>query len=122
VRYDLRHPVAYAEMTLHKIEIMWLHPSRLGNVAKPGWIAVVHLLVLGLGLAGLLAGILRARSLALWILVAALAYGTALHALLVSQARYNLPLMPLLIAAGVAGAALARHGDPPPATPATAVG
>ena len=36
------------------------------------------------------------------ILLAAL-YSTALHTLVVSQARYNLPLMPALLAGGVAG-------------------
>jgi hypothetical protein len=33
----------------------------------------------------------------------AVALSTAIHAIVVSQARYNLPLMPSLIAAGVAG-------------------
>jgi hypothetical protein len=112
LRYDLHHPVDYARMTLHKVDLMWLHPSRLGDTSKPGWITVVHLIVLALSLAGIPAGLVRARSLALCVLALPLAYATALHALLVSQARYNLPLMPLVIAADVAGATLAWRARP----------
>jgi hypothetical protein len=122
LRNDLGHPVQYAQMTLHKVDVMWLHPSRLGSTSKPGWITAVHLIVLALSLAGLVAGFARARSLELWVLALAPAYGAALHAVLVSQARYNLPLMPLVIAAGVAGAALAwrARGDRRASADATA--
>lgn len=111
LRYDLAHPIQYAQMTLHKIRLMWLHPSRLGRRSKPAWIAVVHLILLALTAAGLVVGLARARSLGLCVLALPLVYGAALHALLVSQARYNLPLMPLVIAAGIAGATLARSGS-----------
>jgi hypothetical protein len=112
LRYDLGHPVEYARMTLHKADVMWLHASRLGSTSKPAWITAVHLIVLALGIAGLAAGFARARSLELCVLALAPVYGTVLHAVLVSQARYNLPLMPLVIAAGVAGAALAWRARP----------
>lgn len=112
LRYDFGHPVQYAKMTLHKAEVMWLHPSRLGSTSKPGWITVVHLIVLALSLAGLVAGCARARSLELCVLALPPVYGAVLHAGLVSQARYNLPLMPLVIAAGVAGATLAWRARP----------
>jgi len=51
-------------------------------------------------------------------------YSTALHTLVVSQARYNLPLMPALLAGGVAGWFLFARGRrrqapaPPAATQA----
>jgi hypothetical protein len=42
------------------------------------------------------------------------------HTIVVSQARYNLPLMPLLIAAGISGWFLAVRGRPESAAgPAT---
>jgi hypothetical protein len=112
LRYDIGHPIEYAQMTLHKVDLLWLHPSRLGNTSKPGWIAIVHLIVLALSLAGLVAGLVRAPSLELCVLALVPLYGTVLHAVLVSQARYNLPLMPLVIAAGVAGATLAWRARP----------
>jgi hypothetical protein len=46
----------------------------------------------------------------------AVAYSTAIHTLVVSQARYNLPLMPALIAGGVAGWFLFLRGRRPAAT------
>lgn len=110
LRYDLAHPIQYAQMTLHKIQVMWLHPSRLGRTSKPAWIGVVHLILLALTAAGLVVGLARTPSLELCVLALPLVYGAALHALLVSQARYNLPLMPLVITAGIAGATLARRG------------
>ena len=42
----------------------------------------------------------------------AVALSTAIHAIVVSQARYNLPLMPSLIAAGVAGWFMAVRRQP----------
>jgi hypothetical protein len=44
-----------------------------------------------------------------------LAFGTAIHTIVVSQARYNVPLMPLLIATGVAGWFLALRRPQPSA-------
>ena len=46
---------------------------------------------------------LRGRSLLLACILAAALTSTAVHMLVVSQARYNLPLMPALLAGGVAG-------------------
>jgi 4-amino-4-deoxy-L-arabinose transferase-like glycosyltransferase len=116
LRYDVKHPFGYVKMTLAKIGRMWLHVSRIGSTAKPGWVSVVHLLVLFLSLAGLVAGLIRSRRrLELGILALVIVYGTAIHAFLVSQARYNVPLMPLLIAGGVAGGALAWRSRSPAA-------
>jgi len=105
--YDVRHPIAYAAMTARKVSRMWLQPSRVGSPSAPGWVGFVHILVLVLALAGLVVGFARARRWPLVVLAVPIAYSTLLHAFLVSQPRYNLPLMPLLIAGGVAGVALA---------------
>jgi hypothetical protein len=67
---------------------------------------------------GLLAGLIRRRHPVLGAVLITLGYSTLIHTIVVSQARYNLPLMPTLIAAGVAGwwLALRRSPDPEPAT------
>ena len=63
-------------------------------------------LVLVCGL-GILAGLIRRRDRLLGCVLIALGYGTLIHTIVVSQARYNVPLMPSLVAAGFAGAFLA---------------
>ena len=50
------------------------------------------------------------RSLLLACILAAALTSTAVHMLVVSQARYNLPLMPALLAGGVAGWAMFLRG------------
>jgi hypothetical protein len=52
---------------------------------------------------GLLAGLWRRRDPVVGAVLLTVALSTAVHAIVVSQARYNLPLMPSLVAAGVAG-------------------
>jgi len=61
---------------------------------------------------GLVAGIWRRRDPVLMAVLLAVALSTAVHAIVVSQARYNLPLMPSLIAAGVAGWFMAVRRQP----------
>jgi hypothetical protein len=76
-------------------------------------------LVLASGL-GLLVGLVRRRDPLLAAAALTIAYSTFVHTIVVSQARYNVPLMPLLISAGVAGWFLAFTRRPdrsqPPAT------
>ncbi|MBA2513666.1 MAG: hypothetical protein H0V26_04960 [Solirubrobacterales bacterium] len=105
-RYGREDPVGFARMMLNKVQRMWSRYSRGG--ARPtspvirGW----HiLLVLGC-VTGLVAGIRRGRSLVLGAIALVILYATAIHMLVVSQARYNLPLMPALVAGGVAGWAI----------------
>ena len=101
--YALGDPVDFGVMMLGKIPRMWTKYARGGARPTSPWIRGYHvLLVLGT-FAGLLAGIWRGRSLVLAAVLVALAYSTALHMLVVANARYNLPLMPILIAGGVAG-------------------
>jgi 4-amino-4-deoxy-L-arabinose transferase-like glycosyltransferase len=128
--YALGQPVAFAKMMLFKVGKMWTRYARGGATpTKVAW-TVAHLLIVGLAVVGLLWGIVRRRDPALVSILIALATGTAVHMLAVAHGRYNLPLMPILIAGGVAGWALwwqdrrdrrrgSRRGAPSPATPDT---
>ena len=116
VHYSTHRPLAFAAMQLAKAKRMWLFYYRGGGVhhiSTPMRVWQV-LLVLAAG-AGLLAGVHRRRDPVLPAVLVALAASTAIHTIVVSQARYNLPLMPVLIAAGVAGwwPALRRRAAPP---------
>jgi hypothetical protein len=104
-RYALGDPIGFAGMMLDKVGRMWGRYARGGARPTETPITAWHvLLVIGSAL-GLAAGIWRARTRlpVLGAIALTLLYSTALHAVLVSQARYNLPLMPALIAGGVAG-------------------
>jgi hypothetical protein len=108
LRYDLSHPGQYAELTYKKVRRMWWKPSRMGREATPGWLRVGHGLLLVAVFGGLAAGLWRARqAVGLWVVAVTVIASTALHGLLVTQPRYNVPLLPLLMAAGAAGCALA---------------
>jgi hypothetical protein len=105
-RYAAGDPAGFAVMKGDKVQRMWTRYARGGARHTSTPIRVLHVvLVLG-ALAGLLLGVWRRRSVPLMIVLAVALYSTALHTLVVSQARYNLPLMPALLSAGVAGWAL----------------
>ena len=96
-----------------KAKRMWFFYYRGGGVhyiSTPMRIWQV-VLVLAAGL-GLLAGLIRRRDALLGAALLTLAFSTAIHTIVVSQARYNVPLMPLLIAAGVAGWFMALQRRP----------
>ena len=102
-RYVREDPVGYGKMMLNKVQRMWSRYAR-GGARHTTWaIRAPHIALVLLALAGLLAGILRRRSLLLACILAAALTSTAVHMLVVSQARYNLPLMPALLAGGLAG-------------------
>jgi hypothetical protein len=97
-------------MMLNKVQRMWSRYAR-GGARHTTWkIRVPHILLVLLGVAGLLLGALRRRSLLLACILAAVLTSTAVHMLVVSQARYNLPLMPSLLAGGLAGWAMFVRG------------
>lgn len=128
--YALGQPVAFAKMMLFKVGKMWTRYARGGATATVLAWTVAHLLIVGLAAVGLLWGIVRRRDPALVSILIALVTGTAVHMLAVAHGRYNLPLMPILIAGGVAGWTMwwqgrrdARRGttradDGPPTEPA----
>lgn len=115
-RYALGQPIDFAVMGLNKAQRMWSRYAR-GGARHTNWaIRAWHIvLVLG-GIAGLIAGFWRTRDLVLGGVLVTVAYSTLLHMVVVSQARYNLPLMPLIIAGGVGGwwqwRACARRASP----------
>jgi hypothetical protein len=122
LHYSTTQPVAFVKMQWAKAKRMWFFYYRGGGVhyiSTPMRIWQV-LLVLGCGL-GLLVGLLRRRDPLLGAVAIAIAFSTLIHTVVVSQARYNVPLMPSLIAAGFAGwfLALRRPAASGDATPAT---
>ena len=109
IHYSTHDPVAFAQMQWAKAKRMWFFYYRGGGVhyiSTPMRIWQVFL-VLACG-AGLLAGLIRRRDPVLGAVLITMLFSTAIHTIVVSQARYNVPLMPSLIAAGVAGWFLAR--------------
>ena len=102
-RYVQEDPVGYGKMMLNKVQRMWSRYARGGARHTTWTIRGPHIALVLLALAGLLLGILRRRSLLLACILAAALTSTAVHMLVVSQARYNLPLMPALLAGGLAG-------------------
>jgi 4-amino-4-deoxy-L-arabinose transferase-like glycosyltransferase len=103
LRYGRADPLGFARMMLNKVQRMWTRYARGGARHTSAPIRIWHVLLVLASLAGLLAGLWRGRSLVLGAVLLVLLYATAVHMLVVSQARYNLPLMPALIAGGVAG-------------------
>lgn len=118
-RYALGEPVAFAGMMLGKIERLWLHYSTGTYGNERWWIRALHVAMIALAVAGLAAAAARRRGGSiLWLVALVLLYVTALNAVLISEARHNLAVMPLVAVAGAAGVALAlrggRSGLPPP--------
>jgi hypothetical protein len=107
-RYALGHPGAYAAMMGRKAVRMWIRPSGPRTRTPQPW----HLALLALSVLGLAAGLVAERARGLLLIAAVALTGTALHAVLVSHPRYALPLMPLLVAGGAAGLALAARRLP----------
>jgi 4-amino-4-deoxy-L-arabinose transferase-like glycosyltransferase len=111
--YATSDPVGFAGMMVNKVQRMWSRYAR-GGARHTSWeIRVWHILLVLASFAGLVAGLWRSRSAVLAAILLVALYSTALHTLVVSQARYNLPLMPAVIAGGVAGwFLLVREGAP----------
>jgi hypothetical protein len=114
VREALDHPAAYARMLRDKFVRMWggvFHGT--SAAARDGAVVLWHRVLIGVALAGLLAGLIRARSGVLTAVALALLACTALNVVFVAEARMNARLVPVLVAAGAAGWALAvRRGAP----------
>lgn len=110
VRYGLGDPVAFASMMGAKVWRMWGKYSRGGVAAQVRHLSVgiMHWALLALGVAGLAAAALARRlDRGLLVVFGLAGYSTFLHSVFVSQARYNLPVMALVIVGGVAGVAVA---------------
>jgi CHASE2 domain-containing sensor protein len=99
-------------MAVAKVDRLWLSYSVGTYHREEGLVRAYHLLLVALGLIGLVAGLVvrRGREPALWAIAIVLAYVTAVNVVLVSEARHNLPVMPVLVAGGAAGLAIALRG------------
>lgn len=102
--YSTHRPFAFAKMMLNKVVVrMWSKYAR-GGARHTSWVyRTWHILLVLAGMAGIALGVVRLRSWLLGGIALAILYATALHAIVVSQARYNGPLMPLVIGGGVLG-------------------
>ena len=111
--FDLRHPRRFVPMVARKQRHVWWHTSNPGQRPRPAWMLPLHQGLLLIGLLGVAAGAfaLRGRArLLLALTVAPVAYVAVLHIVMPAEPRFNVPVMPLLIAAGLTGAvALARE-------------
>src|SRR6266571_2572240 len=104
VRYGLRHPLKFGAMMLDKgLERLWSRYARGGARQESVGIRAWHIVLVLSSFSGLAVAVVRRRSLLLATILTTAATLTAVHMLAVSQARYNLPLMPALIAGGVTG-------------------
>jgi hypothetical protein len=113
VHYATTQPGAFARMAFQKAKRMWFFYYRGGGVHYISTVTRVWQIFLVVAATlGLLAGIWRRRDPVLAAVLLTIAFSTALHAIVVSQARYNLPLMPSLVAAGAAGWFLALRRQP----------
>ena len=110
-RYALGQPLDFAAMMAAKVERLWLHYTVGGFRDEQAGTRVVHLAIVVLALIGALTAAVRRRGGAgLWLLGTVLLYVTVLNAVLVSEARHNLAVMPLVAVTGVAGVAVALRG------------
>jgi len=105
-RYALGDPLGFGQMMVSKVWRLWggYSVGTYGNRRAP--VMAYHLAIVAIGFAGLLAGLVLARRRVLLLPAAALLYISALNAVLVSESRHNLTLIPALACAGVGGIVL----------------
>lgn len=101
-KYALGDPIEFSGMVLSKLRRMWLRSSRAGSPIASRWTRTIHFVLVVVCAAALIAAVIRRRDPRLGAILLILLYSTALHALVVAKPRYNLPLMPILIAGGIA--------------------
>jgi hypothetical protein len=111
-RYVLGDPVSFAGLAARKVDRLWLGYT-LGTHHNPrAAITAMHLVLVALGFGGLAFALVRRVDLAFWVPAVTVLYVTVLNIALVAEARHNLPVMPVLVAGGVAGLVLAAQGVP----------
>jgi 4-amino-4-deoxy-L-arabinose transferase-like glycosyltransferase len=109
--YLIGDPVGFAGMSWGKVERLWGNYTVGTSKAREGWITALHLVLVLVAAAGLLAGLVRGpRRVELLVVALVVLYVTAINIALVSEARHNLPIVPVLLAGGFAGLALALRG------------
>ena len=115
VKYGFGDPIDFAAMTLAKVRRLWGEYYQGGGVYHRSVVMRSYQwLLVAIAVCGLVALLARRRLTGPFALVFGLVlYSTLLHAVVLSEARYNLPLMPMLVAAGVAALAVAFSRDRP---------
>src|SRR3954469_8605686 len=116
--YGLGRPLDFAAMQAGKVARMWVGYDRGTHHLERAWILALHLLVSAAALGGLLFALWRTRPPVLWAILATVLTATAVNSFFVSEARHNVRLVPLLVAGGAAGVALARRRVTDPPAPA----
>jgi hypothetical protein len=116
-RYVRTRPVAFARLLLAKIPRMWWRYSEGAQRPTTTLRITLHRVLVIASLMGLLYGTWRTRHPALPAIALVLATMTALHMLAIAYPRYALPLVPVLVTGGAAGAvsswtAVTRAPDP----------
>jgi hypothetical protein len=106
-RYVLGQPLAFAGLEARKLWRMWGSYYRGGFHGVSAWILVLHRVVALLALIGLAAGLWRTRRAELALALLVVLAATAVNVVFVAEPRHNVRLMPVLLAAGAAGWALA---------------
>src|SRR3954454_12612074 len=101
--YALHQPFDFARMMGEKAARMWVTPNRGPHARLTTTRLTVHLLLVGLALAGTLLGVIVARRPGLGAILVVAAASTAINAVFLSEPRHLLPLLPALFATGAAG-------------------
>ncbi len=114
-RYAIGDPLAFSGMMAEKVARMWFISSRVGSPTAAVGTRATHGVLVGAATLLSLAALLRTRGrrLELLAVLSIPVYSSLLHMLVVSKPRYNLPLIPLLTAAGCAAVwlLLARRAE-----------
>jgi 4-amino-4-deoxy-L-arabinose transferase-like glycosyltransferase len=100
--YALGDPVGFARMMADKFRRTWILSSRVGRAAPQRWVRIGHGALVIVAFLLSLVAIVRFRSVGLSMLLGIVLYSALVHAVFVAKPRYNLPPLPLLIAAGAA--------------------
>jgi 4-amino-4-deoxy-L-arabinose transferase-like glycosyltransferase len=105
-RYALGQPLEFGHMMLQKMRRTWILSSRVGGERPNRAVRIGHGIFVGLAFILALVAFIRRRTLGMALLLATVLYSALLHAVFVAKPRYNLPPLPLLMAAGAAAAVL----------------
>ena len=106
-KYAWGQPLDFAQMMWNKASRMWLVSSRAGRAENIGTLTrPLHRILVIVFVVALLLGWLWRRPPALTAFLAVMGYATLMHAVFVSKPRYALPLLPLLVAGGLAALAM----------------
>ena len=105
-RYALGDPIDFAGMMLQKVRRTWILSSRVGGDRPSRIVRIGHGIFVVLAFVAGVIAFLRRRTLGMALLLSTVLYSALLHAVFVAKPRYNLPPLPLLMAAGAAAAVL----------------